>query len=130
MIHSIIVDTAVWIDHIRMPDAALTELLESEVVLMHPLILGEIAMGRFKNRSAFLHELAKLNEPAVATDAEVLTFIERHRLYGLGLGYIDAHILLSARLTGDSMLWTRDKRLKAEAQAMNVAFDDERPKTS
>ena len=130
MMHSIIVDTAVWIDHIRRPEAALTGLLESEMVLMHPLILGEIAMGRFKNRTSFLHELQKLNEPVVATDAEVLTFIERNRLFGLGLGYIDAHILLATRLTGDSLLWTRDKRLDAEAQAMSVAFDDQRPKTS
>lgn len=111
----ILVDTSVWVDHLRTSDADLARLLQTFQVATHPLIVGEIALGSLKNRRIIVDALNDLPQVTPATDGEVLGFIESSRLFGLGIGYIDAHLLAAVRLTPGSVLWTRDKRLAAAA---------------
>jgi len=107
----ILVDTAVWIDHLHRSIPELVELLENERVLIHPFVIGELACGRIANRDEVLDLLATLPFAVVATDLETLELIDRHRLMGKGIGYFDAHLLASVLLTDQAQLWTRDKRL-------------------
>lgn len=120
----ILVDTSVWVDHLRSGDAQLVELLERANVVMHPFVVGEIACGSMRNRSSTLELLQDLPAAAVADSTEVLEFIERHALHGKGIGYVDVHLLASVALTGGAKLWTRDKRLRAVAVALRCAFQD------
>jgi predicted nucleic acid-binding protein len=117
----ILVDTSVWIDHLRRGDATLFGLLDSGQVLAHPFVIGEIAMGTLSQRADVLGGLRALPRATVAGDAEVLAFIERRSLSGLGIGYVDAHLLASTRLTPDASLWTRDLRLLGVAERMGLA---------
>jgi predicted nucleic acid-binding protein len=117
----ILVDTSVWVDHLRRGDAALGAALEANVVTMHPFVIGELACGSLKSRETLLGLLRSLARLAAATDEEVLRFLERHRLMGRGLGYIDVHLLAATALQGDARLWTRDKRLKRVAIEMALA---------
>ncbi|HEV7569974.1 MAG TPA: type II toxin-antitoxin system VapC family toxin [Thermoanaerobaculia bacterium] len=116
----ILVDTSVWIDHLRTSIALLREALEAEEVLVHPFIIGELACGEMKQRSEVLGLLATLPSSVVATNEETLHFIERHRLMGKGIGYIDAHLLASVTLTDGAQLWTRDKRLAGIAAELKI----------
>lgn len=118
----VLVDTSVWIDHLRKGDAALTAALEGSQVLMHPFVLGELACGNINNRADLLALLRDLPKAPVATDAEALGFIDRHALMGRGIGYIDVHLLASAALANPARLWTRDKRLAKVADHLNLAF--------
>ncbi len=118
----ILVDTSVWIDHLRAGDDELVALLNGNRVLMHPFVLGELACGNLCNREEVLRLLKDLPCAAVATDAEVLFFIERHALMGRGIGYVDAHLLAAVTLDGSSQLWTRDKRLRALANEMALVY--------
>ena len=120
----ILVDTSVWIDHLRTGDTQLAYLLERQQVAMHPFVMGEIACGSMKKRASVFELLADLPTAVVADAEEVLGFIERHALYGRGIGYVDAHLVASAALTEDAKLWTRDKRLLAVAQKLGCAFQD------
>jgi len=117
----ILVDTSVWIDHLRAGDAALTTLLEAERVLTHPFIIGELALGSLRDRQTVLDALRDLPAAIPATDDEVQRMIDVVPLHGLGIGYVDAHLLASARLTGSSKLWTRDRRLLAAAERLQLA---------
>ena len=117
----ILVDTSVWIDHLRQGDRALADLLERGSVLMHPFVMGEIACGHLKNRSSLLTLLADLPSAAVAQQAEAMAFTDRHALHGKGIGYIDVHLLASTALTLGARLWTRDKRLHAIALEQGLA---------
>lgn len=117
----ILVDTSVWIDHFRSGDHQLTALLEGQRVLLHPMVLGELAMGRWRDRDRLLGDLVLLPRPVVAADAEVLRFIEAAGLAGRGIGYVDAHLLAAVRLTPGSELWTRDRRLLGAAQSLALA---------
>jgi len=119
----ILVDTSVWIDHFKSAIAALAEALESEDVLVHPFIIGELACGEIRRRSEVLDLLGTLPSSVVATDEEVLHFIENHRLMSKGIGYIDAHLLASVTLTDAARLWTRDKRLGAIADQLRIGFE-------
>jgi predicted nucleic acid-binding protein len=121
----ILVDTSVWIDHLRAGEPLLVDLLDTHRVLIHPFILGELACGNLTNRTKVLLLLRKLPNVRFATDEEVLFFIERRGLMGKGIGYIDAHLLAAIALTGTVLLWTRDKRLEAVAQSMGLAFKSE-----
>jgi len=119
----ILVDTTVWVDHLRADDAQLSALLLSNQVLMHSFVIGELACGNLRNRVELLTLLTDLPQAPVASDAEVLFFIERHRLMGRGIGYIDAH-LLAATALGDAgtSLWTRDQRLAALAGELQLGI--------
>lgn len=116
----ILVDTSVWVEHLRSGDAALVGLLERGAVLMHPFVLGEVALGNLSQRELVLESLANLPMATVASDGAVLGYIDSARLWGLGVGYVDAHLLASVRLTPDASLWTRDRRLEAAAEALGL----------
>ena len=119
----ILADTSVWIAHFRAPDAGLMARLEAEDLLGHPFVIGEMAMGNLGQRSATLQFLDDLPKAVVASHDEVMSLVERHRLIGLGIGYIDAHLLASALLTNGTTLWTRDRRLHAIAERLGLATD-------
>jgi predicted nucleic acid-binding protein len=116
----ILVDTSIWVDHLRQGDARLKRLLEAGQVVIHPFVVGELALGNLRQRNLVLSSLRDLPHAVSAGDAEVLDFIERHALAGLGIGWVDAHLLASARLTS-AWLWTRDKRLSAVAVRLSLA---------
>jgi predicted nucleic acid-binding protein len=118
----IVVDTPIWIDHLRRPDPDLAPLLANGQVLVHPFVIGELALGSIKDRLAVVGGLQLLPQPRLAFEAEILMFIERHQLHGSGIGYVDVHVLLSARLTDDGLLWTRDRRLHAAAMRLGIAW--------
>lgn len=121
----ILVDTSVWVDHLRVGDAQLSALLNSSRVLMHPFVVGELTCGNLSNRAEVLALLGQLPRAAVATDEETLFFIERHELMGRGIGYVDAHLLAAVSLDAGTQLWTRDKRLLAVASTMKLTYDRE-----
>ena len=120
----ILVDTSVWVDHLRLGDARLAGLLARSVVLMHPFVVGEIACGSLADRAAVLGLLQGLPAAVVAEPPEVLGVIERHRLHGRGIGYVDVHLLAAAALTPGARLWTRDQRLHSAALALGLAYPD------
>ena len=118
----ILVDTSVWIDHLRRSIPELVDLLENEQVLTHPIVIGELACGQLARREQVLRLLSVLPSCVVATDEEALNLIERRRLMGKGIGYGDVHLLASVLLTADAQLWTHDKRLAEAAVRLKVAF--------
>ncbi len=115
-----LVDTSVWIDHLRHGDAELATALRAAQVGVHPFVVGELACGNLRARSEVLGLLQALPPIAVATDKEVLFFMDEHALMGRGIGCVDVHLLASARL-GGVLLWTRDKRLQAIATELGLA---------
>jgi predicted nucleic acid-binding protein len=117
----ILVDTSVWVDHLRSGDATLADLLTAGRALAHPFVIGELALGGLRQRDVILTDLQDLPQAVVAGDAEVLRLIELQALHGRGIGYVDAHLLAAARLTPDGLLWTRDKRLHAVADQLGLA---------
>lgn len=121
MIHQVIlVDTSVWVDHLRASDRDLARLLDAGAVLTHPFVIGELALGDLRQRELIdlLHDLP---QAVAATEREVLHFIDEHRLFGSGIGYVDAHLLAAARLTAGTSLWTRDKNLHGAALRLALA---------
>lgn len=123
----ILVDTSVWIDHLRAGDTELAALLQNADVLVHPWVTGELALGHLSRRSEILGLLHNLPQASAATDVEVLTLIDNHQLFGLGIGYVDAHLLAATMLTTGSRLWTRDKRLAVVAAQLGLASGNEQP---
>ncbi|TVS08889.1 MAG: PIN domain-containing protein [Gammaproteobacteria bacterium] len=119
----ILVDTSVWIDHLRSGDEILSSLLEGNRVLMHPFVLGELACGNLRQRREVLGLLSRLPAATAADDPEVLVFIDRYELMGRGIGYVHAHLLASAALSAPATVWTRDKRLHAAAADLRLAHD-------
>ncbi len=117
----ILVDASVWIDHLRIGDPQLTTFLNDSHVLAHPWVTGELALGQLARRSEILGLLRNLPQARVATDTEVLDLVEKRRLFGLGIGYVDAHLLAATMLTTDARLWTRDKRLAVVAARHGLA---------
>lgn len=117
----ILVDTSIWVDHLRSGDLELGRLLQDGRVLAHPWVTGELALGHLSQRDEILGLLHNLPQANVATDVEVLTLIGNRRLSGLGIGYVDAHLLAATLLTTDARLWTRDKRLAAVAVQHGLA---------
>jgi len=107
----ILVDTSVWVDHLRKDDSEMRLLLDGGRVLVHPFIVGELAMGNLNRRDLVLTALRKLPQALAAREEEVLQFVAGRGLFGRGIGYIDAHLLTSVQLTAEASLWTRDKRL-------------------
>ena len=117
----ILVDTSVWVDHLRVGEPRVSELLERFEVAMHPFVLGELALGAIRARDVILAFLRALPSATVAEDDEVLEFISRSRLWGRGIGYVDAHLLAAVQLSPGTYLWTRDKRLRTIAGEFGVA---------
>ena len=126
----ILVDTSIWVDHLRAGDKALAALLDAGMVLAHPFVIGELALGNLRKREIVLKALADLPHASVATEVEVLHFIERHALSGRGIGYIDAHLLAAAALTAGTELWTNDKRLHGVAVRLGLALRPARSRES
>jgi len=116
----ILVDTSLWVEHLRRGLPRLATLLQEGQVLIHPWVIGELACGSLRHRSAVLNLLQGLPAAMVASDAEVLLLIERDRLMGRGIGYMDAHLLASAKLSR-CVLWSQDRRLAALAQVQGLA---------
>ncbi len=118
----ILIDTSVWIDHLSREDPDLVELLNNNQVATHPMVIGELGCGNLPNREEILRHLQQLQQVSVATDDEVLFFIEQHRLVGTGIGYIDAHLLAATMFDRTAQLWTRDRRLMSMATEMEIRF--------
>lgn len=118
----VLVDTSVWVDHLRAGDTSLAMLLQANRVRIHSMILGELACGHLQNRQEVLGLLRQLPHAVEASHAEVMHAIEHHRLMGMGIGFVDAHLLAACMLTGNTRLWTRDKRLSSLAQSLGIGY--------
>ena len=118
----ILVDTPVWIDHLHEPNEHLAFKLETKRVFCHPLVVGEIAMGSLKNRAELLSRLDRLKTIPSATLAETRTLIEKQNLFATGIGLVDAMLLASCLLDPRIKLWTRDRRLHAQASRFGIAY--------
>jgi predicted nucleic acid-binding protein len=119
----ILVDTSVWIDHLRQGDRQLAGLLEAGHVRVHPFVVGALACGNLRARAEVLGLLQALPPILVATDKEVLFFMDEQNLMGRGIGYVDVHLLASVRL-GGALLWTRDKKLHAVAAELGMGYTE------
>lgn len=119
----ILVDSSVWVDHLRQGDPRLVELLQTGRVLTHPFVIGELALGSMKNRKAIFDSLRELPHSRPATDNEAFDFIEHNALFGIGIGYVDVHLLAATRLSAGSRLWTRDKRLAAVSKRLGLSAE-------
>jgi predicted nucleic acid-binding protein len=120
----ILIDTSVWTDHLHRSERLLVEALEHEQVLVHPYVIAELACGSIERRREVLDLLQHLPAAVVASDQEALQLIERRRLMGKGLGYIDVHLLASVLLTDSARLWTRDRRLQSIAVELGISRAD------
>ena len=116
----VLVDTSIWIDHLRQANSGLLALLDAAEVVTHPFVLGELACGQLRDRADILYNLGRLQRSPVASDREVMLMIEEHDLMGRGVGYLDMHLLASVLIGSDLYLWTNDKRLAAVAGQFSV----------
>lgn len=123
----VLVDSSVWVDHLRNGDEKLVQLLTQNNVLAHPFVRGELALGNLRQRTQILGLLDNLPQANIADNEEIIFFIEKHALFGQGIGLIDVHLLASTKLAENATLWTRDKRLLTAAVHLNIAasFDNE-----
>ena len=121
MAETVLVDTSIWVNHLRHGEADLVALLEEGAVLVHPFVIGELACGNLKNRAEILSLLGALPSAAVADHDEVMTLIEIHKLMGTGLGYVDVHLLASAILS-DVPFWTEARSLAKAAEGLNRRY--------
>ncbi|MDB5584608.1 MAG: ribonuclease [Bradyrhizobium sp.] len=119
----VLADTSIWIDHFRRSDLQLSKLLERGDIVMHPFIVGELLLGHVPKITEMIDDLNALPKAVVASVDEVLNFITDRKLPGLGIGYVDAHLLAAAALTPETSVWTRDKRLLAAAQSLSLAAE-------
>jgi predicted nucleic acid-binding protein len=114
----ILVDTSVWVDHLRKGDQQLAALLAKVEVSMHPFVVAEISLGQLRNRKTIIESLQALPQATVANDNELLAFVDANGLAGSGIGFVDAHLLAAARLSAGTSIWTRDRRLVAAASRL------------
>ena len=117
----ILVDTSIWVGHLRSLVPELTALIKADQVVMHPFIIGELAAGGLPRRAQTLDDLHAFSTIAVASHSDVLAMVEFHRLYGIGLSWIDLHLLAAARIAR-VQLWTADTRLAAAAKSSGIAY--------
>lgn len=122
----IVVDTSVWIDHLRSGVPALSLLLDQRLVLSHPWVVGELALGGVRSEHETLSLMGGLPQAVVATHAEVMLAIGAKRLSGAGIGYVDAQLLAATLLSHGARLWTNDRRLRAVASGLDCGFDADR----
>ena len=121
----ILIDTSIWIDHFHKTEPGVAQLLLSESVIIHPMIIGEIALGSIKNRKTMLAFLQELPRIIPASHAEVMAMIEWHAFTASGIGYVDTHLLTAVYVSETDLglsLWTRDKKLHAQASRLGVAY--------
>jgi hypothetical protein len=118
----VLADSSVWIDHFRGTLDGVDALLDARSILMHDHVLGELALGSLRDRGKTLLDLANLPRAPLATDAEVMVFIDSRRIFTRGIGYCEAHLLASAILGKPIMIWTQDMKLAAVAAALGVSF--------
>jgi hypothetical protein len=118
----ILVDTSLWIDHLRSGNDVLADLLDNSAVLAHPWVTGELALGNLTHRAEILALLRALPQATLAEHDEVLLLIEQQALSGAGIGYVDAQLLAASRLTPDTKLWTTDKRLANIAAGLGLEY--------
>lgn len=121
----VLVDTSVWIDHLRRRDNLLVTLLNSHRVLMHSMIRGELACGHLRHRLQILALLKNLPHVSEATHDEALTFMDNKQLMGRGIGFVDVHLLAATVLTPGACIWTRDSRLSVVAQSLEIAWQSD-----
>lgn len=122
---SVLIDTSVWVAHFRQPQAELMQLLAVDGVLSHPMVIAELACGTPPApRERTLADLGLLRQTQQPSLREVMAFIERERLYGLGCGLIDLMLLASTLITPGARLWTLDRRLAGLAERFGVGFSD------
>lgn len=114
----ILVDTSVWIDHLRKPEVRLQELLEIDEVVTHPFVRLELALGSIANREKFLSDLALLPQVPVAEADELFSLLELRKLYRRGIGVTDLHLVASALFDKSLSIWTRDRRLGEIAEEL------------
>ena len=119
----ILVDTSVWIDHLRHPEQALLKQLEAHNVLTHPTVIGELACGNLPDRATFLRDMDTMPAIREGTHQEVRDLIESKRLMGRGISLLDAHLLYSVLHQKNALLWTSDRKLKQIAQELSVAYN-------
>ena len=117
----ILVDTSVWVGHLRAHDHELERLIDADAVCAHPYVIGEMALGQLRQREIVLKALKALPQVTVAADAEVFRFLSRHALFGRGIGYVDVCLLAAASVTPNTWLWTNDKKLGAVASDLGLA---------
>jgi predicted nucleic acid-binding protein len=118
----VLVDSSVWIDHIRKKDDVLSQLLVNGQVCIHPLIIGELACGNLRNRLSIIKLWQSLPHANHATHQEALHCLEKHSLFGKGIGFIDLHLLASTLLSTNTFLWTNDRRLKNLTDDLKLSF--------
>lgn len=119
----ILVDTSVWINHLRSEVIHLSDLLDDDQVVMHPMVVGELACGNLRDRADVLESLLDLPETLIAFADEVLAFIEQNQLMGRGIGYVDMNLLASTALDGTIRLWAVDRRLHNVAADLGLAYE-------
>ena len=117
----VLVDTSIWVNHLRKGDRHLENLLVDGEVVCHSYIIGELACGNIRNRNEILSLLKTLPSTPTVDMTEFLFFVERNHLFGAGIGFVDVHLLASAKLSG-SPLWTADKKLKEAALHLKVFY--------
>ena len=117
----ILVDTSVWVGHFRSVDPLLRDLLIRKLVVVHPFVIGELALGPPHQRAAALGSMPRMRLVSIAGDHEVLDMIEQYALFDRGIGFVDVHLLASALITPETQLWSRDRRLNAAAERLGVA---------
>jgi len=118
----VLVDTSIWVDHLRYGDESLSQLLTQGLICCHPMIIGELACGNLQNRSELISMWQNLPMPVEASHQEALYLVETRHLMDKGIGYIDLHLLATCLLTSNTRLWTRDKRLTSIADSLGIAF--------
>lgn len=118
----VLVDTSVWVDHLRSSDVSLVNLLNQDLVLVHPMVIGELACGNLQNRQQLLKLFGYLPYCTEASNEEAMYCLEQNQLMGKGIGFVDLHLLASALLTPNAKFWTRDKRLKNLADNLGIGW--------
>lgn len=118
----VVVDSSIWIEHVNKGDAELATMLKRGHVVLHPMIIGEVALGSIAERRLMLDELQALPQVRPASHAEVMAMIEWLELFSCGIGYVDAHLLAATRQLPNGRLWTRDNRLRTQAERLGVAY--------
>lgn len=117
----VVVDTSIWVDHFRKPNILLSPLLAEGLAALHPFVFGELALGGLPSQSEIAVKLLTLPRPQMASPSEAAAFISWAQLTGTGIGYVDAHLLLAAKLEADGYVLTKDKKLAAQAERLGVA---------